>query len=113
MHDLKGSADLLDIFEGVKGGADSAVQAEDLVLNEGSEGQPVEQFVDAGEDRILTLRLLLNLLSALITEPEVDVDLAVLVVATNEVDLLRINALQGKQEADGLKRVASSINKIS
>lgn len=113
VHDLQGTTDLLDVLKSVERGSNSAVEAEYLVFNECSEGQPVEQFVDPSEDRILTLRLLLNLLRALVPEPEVDIDLAVLVVATNEVDLLGVDALQGQQKTDGLERVATSVHKIS
>lgn len=113
MHDLQGTADLLDILKSVEGGTDSAVEAEDLILDKCSEGQPVEQFVDTSKDRILTLRLLLNLLRALVPKPEVDIDLAILVVATNEVDLFGVDALQGQQKTDGLKGVAASVHKVS
>lgn len=112
VHDLEGAADLLDVLEGVEGGADAAVQAEDLVLDEGSQGQPVEQLVDAGEDRVLALGLLLDLLCALVPEAEVDVDLAVLVVAADEVDLFGVDALEGQQEADGLEGVAAPVHEV-
>lgn len=113
VHHLQRPADVLDVFQGVQRRPDPPVQAEYLVLDEGCEGEPVEELVDPIEDGPLVFGVLLNLFCALVLEAEVDVDLAVLVVAPDEVDLLGVEALEGEQEADGFEGVAAAVHEVS
>ena len=94
VHHLKRSIYLLNVLKSVQRGSDTAVQTEDLVLDESSQRQPVKQFVYAGEHRILTFRLLLDFLCTFIPEAKINVYLTVLVIATNEVHLLRVDAFK-------------------
>ena len=89
------------------------MKAKNLVLNESSEGEPVKEPIKSGKDRKLVLRFLIKFISTLVPEAKVDVDLAILVVSPDQVHLLGVDALEGEQEADSLKGVVASINKIS
>lgn len=88
------------------------MQAQYLVLDKGGEGQPVEEFVYPGENRVLAFGVLLYLLGTLVSEAEVYVDLAVLVVSANQMDLLGVNALESQQQADSLEGMTASVDEI-
>jgi hypothetical protein len=90
------------------------METENFILNCRSQWKPIEQPVDSIEYRVLILRFfLIDLISALISEAEVNVDLTILMITSDQVNLLWINALKCQQEANRLKRVTSSVNEIS
>ena len=52
MDDLEWSLDLLDLVKAQKRTADATVQTDNFLVNDRSQGQPIEQIVDFVEDRV-------------------------------------------------------------
>lgn len=91
------SGDLLQLCDGDELRGESAVHAEDLIVDEGGNGHAVEHILELfpDADRVPTL--------ALIVEPIDSVDLAALVVATQKEEVLLKLDLVCEQQNDGLK----------
>lgn len=70
------------------------METQNFILDQGREGQPVEQLIDPIEDRPLVIRVFLQFLGTLVLEAKVYIDLAILMVASNQMHLLGIDALQ-------------------
>ena len=50
VDDFKRALNLIDLVQAQQGAADAAMQADDSVVDDGSEWQPIEQVVDFVED---------------------------------------------------------------
>mmetsp|Transcript_4409 Transcript_4409/g.6433 ORF Transcript_4409/g.6433 Transcript_4409/m.6433 type:complete len:245 (+) Transcript_4409:573-1307(+) len=74
-----------------------------LVGYDGSQGHVLEGLVDFGEDGVGVGDILAQLLGALITEAEILVDALVLVVASEEHDLLGELELKSEEQADNFQ----------
>ena len=84
------------------------MEAEDLVVDQGSEGKVVEEI---GE--VLPYVGIAVFSKALIIKPIDLCDLAGLVVATEDGDALRISNFQSHKESDGFNGIVTSINIIT
>jgi hypothetical protein len=83
------------------------VHGEDLLINDGSNWQAVEAVGKCLPKLDVVPPL------ALIIEPIDSIDRCALVVASKNEKVLRVFDLVGKQEADGLKRLLSSIDVVA
>ena len=99
---------LLDLVQSVDGRRQTTVQAEDVLLDDGGQGQVVEQ---AGE--LLPNFGVTILTEALIVE-SIDLgDLLGLVVSTKDSDTVGITNLHANQQTNGLNRVVATVNVVS
>lgn len=98
LHHLYRSLDLANIIDGSHIGTYSTVDAQDLLFDDSREWEPLEEPVDTLEYRVGVLWVLLALLLALLHEPEVSIDANVLVVASDEMDLIGVCHFEGKQQ---------------
>ena len=90
------------------------MQTKNFIFNGGSQRKPVKQSVDSIEHRILIFRFfLIDLIRTLISETEVNVNLTVFMITSDQVNLFRVHALKSQQETNCLKRMTSSVNEIS
>lgn len=113
MDDLKRPLDLLNLVQAEQCAANATVQADDLLVDDRCQRKPVKQVVDFVEDGVDVGGLLTQTAAALLRETEGIVDPLVLVVAPQEVDLIRELDLEGHQEADGFQRVGATIDIIT
>ncbi|KAB8364839.1 hypothetical protein FH972_024702 [Carpinus fangiana] len=97
-----------DVVEGVNAGAEAAVEAEDLVFNEGGEGQIVEEVGEA-----LPYVCVAILAQALVVEAVDLGDLAGLVVAAQDGDALGVADLQGDEEGDCFDGEVAAVNVVA
>lgn len=97
-----------DVVERVDAGRQASVQAEDLVVDEGCEGQVVEEI---GE--VLPHVCVAVFPEALVVEAVDLGDLARLVVAAEDSDAPGVADLQGDQQGDCLNRVISSVDVVA
>jgi len=104
LYTIEGS----DVIKGVDAGGETSVEAEDLVVDQGSEGKVVEEI---GE--VLPYVGIAVFSKALIIKPIDLCDLAGLVVATEDGDALRISNFQSHKESDGFNGIVTSINIIA
>ena len=100
--DLEGALDLLDLVDGLEGVADAAVAAEDVVLDDRSDGQLLEDLVDPVEEGVAVVDVLLELRRALVPETHAPVHLAVLVRPPQQDEVLGVLDLQREQQEDRL-----------
>lgn len=105
---LLNSVEGADVIEGVDARRQSAVEAEDLVLDEGGEGEVVKEVGEGLPDVGVAV-----LPQALVVEAVYLCDLARLVVAAENGDARRIANLECYKEGNGLDGVVSSIDVIA
>jgi hypothetical protein len=84
------------------------VQAEDLVVDEGGEGQVVEEVGEVLPDVGVAV-----LAQALVVEAVDLSDLAGLVVATKNGDALRVSNLESDEESDGLDGIVATVDVVA
>ena len=89
MDDLERSLNLVDLVETEEGAADTAVETHDFVIDDSGEGKPVEEVVDLVEDRVDVGGLLTETAGALFSETKGIIDPLILVVTSQQVDLVR------------------------
>lgn len=97
-----------DVVEGVNGRAQPAVQTEDLVFNEGSEGEVVEEVSE-----VLPHVGVAVFAEALVVEAVHLGDLAGFVVTAEDGNTLRVADLQADQEGHGLDGVVATVDIIT
>lgn len=97
-----------DVVEGVDGGTQTAVETEDLVFDEGGEGEVVEQIGEVLPDIGVAV-----LAQAFIVEPINLGDLTGLVVPTKDGDPLGVTDFKAHEEGDGLDGVVATIDIIT
>ena len=89
--------------------SDAAVHAEDLVLNDRSNGEPVESLVDCGKD---TTARHAQSGQALILKPVHLVHLRVLVVAAYEKHLAWVPDFDAKEQCHDFQAMRPSVYKV-
>ena len=97
-----------DIVQRVNAGRQAAVKAEDLILDQGGQGQVVEQIGEVLPDVGVAI-----FPEALIVEAVDLGDLAGLVVSAKDGDALRVSDLEGDEEGDRLNRVVASVDIVA
>jgi len=97
-----------DVIKRVDTRGQSTVQAEDLVLDEGGEGEVVEQI-----GKVLPHVGIAILAQALVVEAIYLGDLARLVITAEDGDPRRISNLEGHEKRDGLNGVVASVDIIT
>jgi len=116
--DLNWSLDLLDVLHLHGSGSDAPVDAKYfvlvlLVVDHCSQWEPVEDLVDLGEHAAWVVDVIPKTPSALFSEAEKPVDIAVLLVASEKDDLVWVFDLQRHQEADHFEVVLASVHVVS
>jgi hypothetical protein len=97
-----------DVIERVDARRQAAVQAEDLVVDEGCEGEVVEEVGEVLPDVGVAV-----FPQALVVETVNLRDLTRLVVAAEDGDARGVADLQGDEQSDRLDRVVSTIDIIA
>ena len=70
------------------------MKAKYLFLCHSSQWKIIKQPVQSGEDGVLTFRLLIKFFSALISEAEIQIYLAILMVSSDQMDLFWVDNFQ-------------------
>jgi hypothetical protein len=102
------SIDLSDLIKGVKVGRESTVEAEDLVLDDSSQGKQVEEV-----GVVLPNISIAIFAQALIIEAIYLSNLAGLVVASQDGDSFLEPHLQSNEEGDGFNGVVASVDVVT
>lgn len=84
-----------------------------LVVNDGGQWHLIEGVIEFGKDTIWVVDVLTESLGAFVSQAEVLVDMAILMVASQQNDLLREFELQDEEEADDLKTPLALINVVA
>lgn len=104
LNSIKGS----DVIESIDARREAPVQAEDLVVDEGGEGEIVEKVGEVLPD------IGISVLAETFVIEAVDLsDLARLVVAAEDGDALGISDLQGDEQSNCLDRVVSTVDVVA
>ena len=103
MDDFKRSLDLFNLIQAQQGATNAAVEANDSLIDNGGQWKPIEQVIDFVEDGVDVSWLLTKSAAALFSEAESVVNPLILVIASEQMDLIRELDFQGHQEADSLK----------
>ena len=113
MDDFQRPLDLLNLVQAKECAANATVQADDLLVDDRGQRQPIEQVVDFVEDGVDVGGLLTQTAATLLRETEGIVDPFVLVITPQEVDLIRELDLESHQETDSFKRVGTTVDVIA
>jgi len=107
VRNISRSQNSANLLHRVQIGRQSTMDAEDLVINDGSNGKAVENHVECLPqlEGVTTL--------ALVVETVNSVDGRALVVATKHEEVLGVLNLVGKQEADALETLRATIDVVS
>jgi len=105
---LLDSVERSDVVKGIDTRGQAAVQAENLIVDEGSKGEVVEEI---GE--ILPHVSVAIFPEALVIKAIDLGDLAGLVVATEDGDALRISDLEGDEESHSLDGIVASVDVVT
>lgn len=97
-----------DVVQGVDGWGETAVEAEDLVVDKGGEWEVVEEVGEVLPDVGVAV-----LAEALVVEAVDLGDLAGLVVSTEDGDALWVADLEGNEESDGLDGVVATVDVVA
>ena len=103
MDDFKRSLDLFNLIQAQQSATNAAVEANDPLIDDGGQWKPIEQVVDFVEDGVDVSWLFTKSTAAFFSEAESVVDPLILVIASEQMDLIRELDFQGHQEADSLK----------
>ena len=108
MRDFLDSVERSDVVEGVDAGRQPAVQAENLVVDEGSEGEIVEEVGEVFPDICIAVFPQTFVVKA------IDLgNLSTLVVPSKDSDSGRVSDLQGDKEGHRLDGVVATIYVVS
>lgn len=97
-----------DVIERVDAGRQTAVETEDLVVDEGGEREIVEEVSEVLPDARIAI-----FAQALVIETIHLGNLAGLVVSAKDGDALRVADLQGNKEGYGFDRVVSAVDVVA
>jgi hypothetical protein len=104
---ISGTHDATNLLHRVQIGAETSVHGEDLLVNDGGNGQAVEAVGKCLPKLDVVTPL------ALIVEAVDAVDGGALVVATQNEEVLRVLDLVGKEQADGLERLLATVDVVA
>ncbi len=96
-----------DLLHALEVGAEATVHGEDLLVDDGGNGEAVE----AVGERLPQLDVVAAL--ALVVEAVDAVDRGALVVATEDEEVLGVLDLVREEEADGLERLLATVNVVA
>jgi hypothetical protein len=97
-----------DVIQCVDARRKTTVKTEDLVVDQGSEGEVVKEVGEILPD------ISVSVFAKTLVVETVDLgDLTGLVVSSKDGDSLRVSDLEGDEKGDGLDRVVTSINIIT
>lgn len=108
MGDLLDAIESSDVIQCVDTGRETAVKTEDLVVDQGSEGEVVEEV-----GKVLPHVGVAVFSEALVVEAVDLGDLTGLVVSSEDGDSLRVSDLEGDEEGDGLDGVVTSVDVVA
>jgi hypothetical protein len=102
-----GTHDAANLLHGVEVGAETTVHGEDLLINDGSDGQAVEAVGEGLPelDVVTTFALVVEAVDA--------VDGRTLVVAAQHKEVLGVLDLVCEQQADGLEGLLASVDVVT
>ena len=103
MNDFKRSLNRFDLIEAKQGTSDTTVKADDSFINNSTKREPFKHLVDFIEDGVDILRFFTETTRALLGETEGSVDPSILVVSSQQMDLLWELYFEGHQETNSLK----------
>ena len=73
------------------------METKNFILNGSSQWKPIKQSVDSVENRILILRFfIIDFFCTFVSETEVNVNLTVFMVSSDQVNLFRVDTLEGQ-----------------
>jgi len=107
VRDVSGSHDPTDLLHGLEIGTETAVAAEDLLVDYGGDGETVKAVREGLPELDVVSPL------AFVVEPVYPVDARALVVSAEKEEVLRILDLVSQQEADGLQGLLPPIHVIA
>jgi hypothetical protein len=84
-----------------------------FIVDDGSERQILKHVVEFLEDRVGVVDVLTTAAGALLSQSQVAVHVAVLMVASQHEDLLGVLELQRHQQTDYLQTLAAAVNVVT
>jgi hypothetical protein len=97
-----------DVVQSVDAGRETTMKTENLVIDQGSEGEVVKEVGEILPD------ISVSVFAKTFVVETVDLgDLTGLVVSSEDGDSLRVSDLEGDEKSDGLNRVVTSVNIIT
>lgn len=105
--DVGGSHNALDLLERAELRAQTSVHAQDLLIDDGSDGQAIEA-VGEGLPQLDVVAAL-----ALVVEAVDSIDRGTLVISSQQEEVLGVLDLVGQEEAHGLKGLLSAVHIVS
>ena len=97
MDDLEGPLNFFNLFQTDESAANATMQTDNPILDYSCKRKTVKEIVDLVKDRILVRRVLPKPVTAFFGKPERIIDLSVLMVASQQMDLVGEADLQGHQ----------------
>lgn len=108
MGNLLDAVQSSDVVQSVDAGRETTVKTENLVVDQGSEGEVVKEVGEILPD------ISVSVFAKTFVVETVDLgDLTGLVVSSEDGNSLRVSDLEGDEKGDGLNRVVTSINVIT
>lgn len=104
LYTVKGS----DVVESIDTWGETSVKAEDLLVDEGGEGEVIEEICE-----VLPYVGVAILSETLVVEAIDLCDLTGFVVSSEDCDSLGISDFESNEQGNGLDRVVSSINVVA
>jgi len=97
-----------DVIQSINARGEAAMKTEDLVVDQGSEGEVVKEVGEVLPD------ISVSVFAKTLVVETVDLgDLTGLVISSKNGDSLRVSDLEGDEKGDGLDGVVTSINVVT
>lgn len=108
MRNLLYTIEGLDVIKGIDTGRETSVEAEDLVIDEGGEGEVIEQISKVFPN------VCISIFSETFVVETVDLgDLARFVISAKNGNSLRVSNFEGDEQSNGFNRIVPSVNIIT
>lgn len=107
VRDFLDPVESANVVEGVNRRTETAVEAEDLILNQGSKGEVIKEVREILPDISVAI-----FPQTLVVEAIDLCDLTGLVVSTQDRDALRVADFESNKESDGLDGVVPTVNVV-